>query len=147
MYRLTDLLSRGQSGLYLLTGTLRPIVIERLCRLKGVRLFRLDGISVLTKKRFLAVAARAFNFPGWFGANWDAFEDCVTDLEWVPASAYVVLLEDMEGFAAHSQPDFLTALAILEAAAKFWSEQGIPFHVLVSEARTDSGFLPRVSAI
>ena len=110
--------------------------------MKGVRLFRVDGRYALTKRRFLAVVGRALDFPSWFGANWDAFEDCVTDLEWISAPAYVVLLENMERFAQRAPRDFDTALRILKAAAEFWSEEGIPFHVLVSSAP-----LPKVEAL
>jgi len=121
--------------------------VQKLCRLKGVRLFRIDGKNVLTKGRFLAVAARAFDFPSWFGTNWDAFEDCMTDLQWVPASAYAVLLENIEEFAHRAPRDFGTALRILEAAAEFWSDHGVPFHVLVAGAQTASAPLPQVRAL
>jgi hypothetical protein len=136
MERLAHLLSRGRSGLYLLTGRPGRAAVERLCRLKGVRLFRIDTRNVLTKQRFLAVAARALDFPSWFGVNWDAFEDCLTDLEWAPARAYAVLLQNVERFAQSAPRDFDTALRILEATAGFWNEAGIPFHVLVSGAQT-----------
>jgi hypothetical protein len=145
--RLANLLSQGQSGVYLLTETRGATAVERLCRLRGVRLFGIDGMAVLTKRRFLAVAARAFNFPNWFGANWDAFEDCMTDLEWAPARAYVVLLENMERFAEHARPDFETALRVLEASAKFWSKEGIPFHVLLSGAQSKRTTPPGISTL
>jgi Barstar (barnase inhibitor) len=147
MERIAHLLSRGRSGLYLLTGGPGPAAVERLCRLKGVRLFRIDARNAVTKRRFLAVAARALDFPSWFGANWDAFEDCVTDLEWAPAPAYAVLLENMEWFAHRVPRDFDTALRILEATAEFWNEEGIPFHVLVSGAQTGGAPLPGISAL
>jgi barstar (barnase inhibitor) len=147
MDRLAPLLSRGRSGLYLLNEGQGPIAVGKLCRLKGIRLFRLDGKNVLTKRRLLAAAARAFELPSWFGANWDAFEDCMTDLEWAPAPAYVVLLENMERFARGAPRDFDTTLRILEAAAGFWSEKAVPFHVLVSGAQTASAPLPKISAI
>jgi RNAse (barnase) inhibitor barstar len=116
--------------------------------MQGVRLFRIDGRRVLTKRRFLAIAARTLEFAAWFGANWDAFQDCATDPEWVPAPAYVVLLKNMERFAERAPMDFDTALRILEAAAKFWSEKrGISFHVLVSGAQTAGTPLPGFSAL
>ena len=34
----------------------------------------------------------------------------MTDLEWTPARAYVVLLENMERFAEHARRDFEIAL-------------------------------------
>jgi RNAse (barnase) inhibitor barstar len=141
MHSFAQLLSCVPSGLYLLSGDWRWGTIDRLCRLKGVRLFRIDGRSTHDKKRFLAAAARAMDFPRWFGANWDAFADCVSDLEWAPADAYLVLLGDMQGFAARAPRDFHTALEVLEAAAQFWNEKGVPFHVLVA-AETDPGGSP-----
>jgi len=132
MDRLAHLLSRGQSGLYLLSDRQGLTAVARLCRLKRARLFRVDGRDVLTQRRFLAAAARALDFPSWFGANWDAFEDCMTDLEWAPAPAYVVLLENFEAFAQRAPRAFDTALQILETAAEFWTEEGVRFQVLVS---------------
>jgi len=132
MDRLAHLLSRGRSGLHLLSDRQGPAAVARLCRLKGARLFRVDGRDVLTKRRFLAAAARALDFPSWFGANWDAFEDCLTDLGWAPAPAYVVVLENFDAFAQRAPRAFDTALQILETASEFWSEQGVRFQVLVS---------------
>lgn len=146
MYRLAHLLTGRPSGLYLLTGKGGPKAVERLCRLKGVRLFRVDGRSVQSKQRFLAAAGRAMDLPGWFGANWDAFEDCITDLDWEPGRAYVVLLENMQAFAERAPRDFRTALRILEDAAQFWNEKRVHFHVLVSGAQTAGAPLPGVSA-
>jgi hypothetical protein len=147
MDRLAHLLSQGRSGVYLLAGRHGPAAVERLCRLKRVRLFRIDGRNVLTKRRFLAVAARALDFPSWFGFNWDAFEDCVTDLEWILSPACVVLLENMEQFAQRAPRDFDIALQILEAAAEFWSGKAVSFHVLVSSIQTESAPLPETSAL
>ncbi|WP_083389754.1 barstar family protein [Trichormus sp. NMC-1] len=28
--------------------------------------------------------------PTYFGANWDAFDECITDLTWCPAQRYVI---------------------------------------------------------
>jgi hypothetical protein len=132
---------------YLLAEGQEPTAVERLCRLKRVRLFRIDGRKVLTKRRFLVVAARALDFPGWFGVNWDAFEDCMTDLEWIPAPGYVVLLENMERFAQRASRDFDTALEILEAAAEFWSRKAVPFHVLLSGVHTAGAPLPGATGL
>jgi RNAse (barnase) inhibitor barstar len=146
MLSFAQLLSRAPSGLYQLAGNWRSQSIDRLCRLKGVRLFHIDGARVQNKGRFLAVAADAMGFPEWFGSNWDAFHDCVTDLAWEPASAYVVLLGDMQRFATHAPRDFYIALTILEEAAQYWSDRGVSFHVLVAAGTEPMGDgLPIVS--
>src|ERR671923_912813 len=44
------------------------------------------------------IAAR-LGFPDWFGENWDALEDCLTDLSWRESEGQVLAFE---GF--HSLP-------------------------------------------
>src|SRR5687768_7986527 len=63
--------------------------------------------------------ARALDFPGWFGRNWDALEDCLTDLSWRKAAGHVILLE------GGSETGMLAE--VLESAAEFWAGQGRPF--------------------
>lgn len=44
----------------------------------GWRVARLRGTA--TKREFLARAGEALDFPGYYGANYDAFADCLGDL-------------------------------------------------------------------
>ena len=145
MYSFAQLLAGAPSGLYRLNGDWHSRSLDKLCQLKGVRLVRVDGSSVHDRKRFLAAAARAMRFPAWFGGNWDAFADAITDLAWAPADAYVVVLGDMQRFATQAPQAFHAALSILEQAAQFWSERGVPFHVLVADREgAASAALPAV---
>jgi|KBSMisStaDraftv2_1062788.scaffolds.fasta_scaffold1473776_1 hypothetical protein len=148
MYSFAQLLSGAPSGLYRLNGDWRSRSLDRLCQLKAVQLVRIDGSTVHDRQRFLAVAARAMRFPAWFGGNWDAFADAVMDLAWTPADAYVVILGDMQRFATRAPQAFHMVLSILEDAAEFWSERGVPFHVLVADAAdAPSNALPVVRAV
>jgi hypothetical protein len=68
--------------------------------------------------------AQALGFPGWFGGNWDALEDCLGDLSWRPGEGHVLLLR------GHGElpPDELgVLLEVLSASAAFWAERGRPF--------------------
>ncbi len=38
--------------------------------------------------------AAALQFPPYFGENWGAFDECIEDLEWLPATGYLLLLID-----------------------------------------------------
>lgn len=38
--------------------------------------------------------AAAWQFPPYFGENWDALDECLADLEWLRAQAYVLLVSD-----------------------------------------------------
>jgi hypothetical protein len=63
--------------------------------------------------------SRALAFPDWFGRNWDALEDCLTDLSWREADGHVVLLEN--------SADGGMLVDVLGSAAQFWAGQGKPF--------------------
>ena len=83
------------------------------------------------KEKLLRNIAAALAFPDWFGHNWDALEDCLTDLSWREAPGYVLLFEE-------PQPgDDLGILTdILRSSAEWWAGRGKPFFaVLVDPER------------
>ena len=46
-----------------------------------------DGRRGRTKRALLDELARVLAFPAHFGRTWDALEDCLTDLGWLPGAA------------------------------------------------------------
>ncbi len=54
-----------------------------------------DLANIHTREDLMDRLARALGFPSYFGKNWDAFLDMVTDLSWNPASGYIVLLKNL----------------------------------------------------
>jgi hypothetical protein len=82
----------------------------------------------------------ALQFPSYFGENWNAFDECITDLEWLPADAYVFLITHGSRLLEASPPeDLVLLLTILERAGQEWSKPvagqfprpSKPFHVLI----------------
>ena len=74
------------------------------------------------KDAMLESIAAALAFPVWFGRNWDALEDCLTDLSWRKGEARVIL------FSGALPGDDLGILAdVLASAAEYWRERGRPF--------------------
>ncbi len=105
--------------------------VERAAAANGFVLWRVDLGGVRDKAGLLAAMARALAFPGWFGKNWDALQDCLCDLSWRPAGGYVVLLEQCGEFATYAPKEFGTALEVFSAAADSWREQDVPFWALI----------------
>ncbi len=103
-----------------------------LARSVGFDCTRIELSGCLDKTEFLARIAAALGFPGWFGHNWDAFFDCLTDLSWRPALGYVLIIEHATELQASGPEVFDTALAILGDAATVWQARGAPFRVFVS---------------
>jgi len=74
--------------------------------------------GVATKADLLQRMAQALKFPEWFGGNWDALEDCLTEVH-----GYL-LFYDYQGIAAD---DLGVLLDVLASSAEFWAEQDEPF--------------------
>ena len=70
-------------------------------------------------------------FPAYFGHNWDAFEECVTELTWLPAQGYVLFYDKMARFANAQPKEWVTAQSILEETITYWQKQSVPFYVLL----------------
>jgi hypothetical protein len=101
-------------------------------RLAGFDCVRIDLAGCANKAEFLARTSRALRFPAWFGHNWDALADCLTDLGWRPASGYVLVFEHASELQKHEPEVFDTALAILGDVAVAWQARGATFRAFVS---------------
>jgi RNAse (barnase) inhibitor barstar len=78
--------------------------------------------------------AAAFQFPDYFGQNWDAFDECLADLEWLPAAAYVLLISNaVEVLSEEPEKQFATLVSILSGICEEWARATAPrpFHVLL----------------
>jgi hypothetical protein len=108
-----------RSGVYRAT---RAADVERAA--KGLRIARIELGAARDKAGLLTEVARALEFPDWFGGNWDALEDCLTDLSWHKARGHLLLIE-----AAHALPpdDLGVFRDVLESAAAYWAERTRPF--------------------
>ncbi len=74
------------------------------------------------KKAALNAVAGAFAVPDGFGGNWDALNDALQDLSWLPApeKGIVLRLSGTAGFSGAAPRDFALLLEILAAAAAHW---------------------------
>jgi hypothetical protein len=59
--------------------------------------------------------AAAWQFPPYFGENWDALDECLADLEWLPASAYVLVVTDALRLLEDQPADLFRSLVDLVA--------------------------------
>lgn len=133
-----DLLPRAErAGIYHMPFA-ADLALEEAAESLDYPLHRVNLARVATKEAFLAAVGEALGFPDWYGHNWDALADCLTDLSWMEADGYVIVLERADAFAQAAPTDFATALSIFQDAADTWREDGVPFWTLVG---TTSGEL------
>lgn len=119
------------SGLYRVEADLWPDALAAQAGAHGWRFFHLYGATIFDKQSFLAACQEALALPGYFGHNWDAFEELINDLSWAPAAGYLLLYERVANFGANSPAEFAVALDILHAAAEAWGQRGAPCYVLL----------------
>jgi RNAse (barnase) inhibitor barstar len=103
--------------------------------------------------------AQALDFPDYFGHNWDALEECLADLEWLPGTGYVLCFTNAECILRDDDEEFATLLEVLSDAGEAWAsgqagqqaKRATPFHavLLVSDrdrSKLTHAGLPEVSA-
>jgi hypothetical protein len=102
--------------LYLLEATeseaydrMRAVQTSATCSV-AARLIR--GQKATTVAALFDEFAAALQFPPYFGENWDAFDECLSDLEWLQADAYVLFILNAVRVLEKGSP---------EEARQFWT--------------------------
>jgi len=143
---LSEMLKDPQaSGVYLLEES-HPV--ERLKKAAGdggLAFFHLEGRDIGDKDQFMSRSASVFRFPEYFGNNWDAFADCLTDMSWHKADGFVILYDHCDSLVEHSPREFETALDVFKESAEFWRNEGKALFVLLHGKTTQKFDLPKVS--
>ena len=75
--------------------------------------------GIQNKADLLAALAESLRFPEYFGGNWDALQECIRDLSWLPAGSVVLKHHDLPLDADPS--GVKTYLSILKDAVDRWS--------------------------
>ncbi|MFT4173780.1 MAG: barstar family protein [Rhodocyclaceae bacterium] len=109
----------------------------------GYNAYRIDLGLATDKHSLLSLFARSLHFPDWFGDNWDAAAECLTDLSWEEADGYMLILQRVEALRKFDARTLDTFYDVLREAADVWRQDGTPFWVLIVD-ENDNG-LPRLT--
>ncbi len=97
-----------------------------------------DGLVARTRAELLRAVGATLDFPDWYGQNFDALADCLTDVD---RGEGTVLLWDDWGILARAEPRaFSVALSVLGTRVN--GERGGPFAVLLRGDGPDLPDLP-----
>jgi len=97
----------------------------------GFNVYRIDLGLAHTTEAAHNILSRALHFPDWYGSNWDALLDCLTDMSWNEADGYLVILQRTDVLQA-SEPESLEKLLdLFEEVIKRWKAQRTAFWVLL----------------
>lgn len=118
------------SGLYHLPSS-RHAAIEsaashaRFCVLGGDIADHASGEDVLHQ------LGSALKFPIWYGANFDALFDCLSDPDWQPAKGHLLLITGMARLRTTSPDAFATLIDVFQAVVEARRDQANPFWIVI----------------
>lgn len=93
-------------------------------------IFTLDLTGITDKASFLGQIAAVMAFPSYFGHNWDALYDCLTDPPNSPVAGTLLVVDRGEAFAAREPDEWATAIRVFQAAAEYRRCSATPLLVL-----------------
>ena len=85
---------------------------------------------------------KALNLPDWYGANYDALADCLTDLSWNEAPGYVLQISGADELHASNPTAFDTLNQVFAGVVEHWQEAQIPFWVFYDGRQNGLAPLP-----
>jgi RNAse (barnase) inhibitor barstar len=118
-----------RAGVY--HSQIEPSEIVAAAKTLGLHVGKLDLAKTRGKGGLLDEFAKTLKFPRPFGRNWDALNDCLSDLSWLGGKGWVLLLLRADSFAETNEEAFHTVLDVLEGVVEYWREQKKPFWVFV----------------
>ncbi|BCJ39216.1 hypothetical protein Athai_67190 [Actinocatenispora thailandica] len=110
----------------------------------GGKKIELEGARMTTLDALFDEFAQAAMLPDYFGRNWPALDECLADLEWLPASSYVMTLRNPARLlksALRDRPVFIKIVTKVAAewaepvsVGEYWDRPAIPLHLVVDRA-------------
>ncbi|MEV5980601.1 barstar family protein [Streptomyces sp. NPDC052114] len=110
---------------------LRPVLDA--ARGAGWTIWTLPLAGVRDKAGLMERCARGLELPDWFGRNWDALADCLTDLSWAPpAPGRLLVASGWQEYARTAPQEWETAQEVFSAAVDHWQDAGTTLAVVLA---------------
>lgn len=107
----------------------------------------IDGDLATSSESLFSVFARTLDFPSYFGANWSALKDCLTDLDWLPADIYVIAVVNARSLLVQEPVERASLIQIMETAGRewatpvelgeWWDRPAKPFHIILDQSAAE----------
>lgn len=133
--------------------------MEHSCDASGIAIRCLNGQDMTNLAGVFETFGRALDFPDYYGRNSAALDECLSDLSWLPAPGYVLLVAKSSSLLAHEPASEMTwLLTLLERICEEWSRPislgeewdrpAVPFHVVFqAESNKVTALSPQISSL
>lgn len=130
-----------QSGLYFLPTSRQAEVTATADKLRFTTLSADIGDHATIADALTALGTR-LSFPIWYGANFDALMDCLTDPDWLPAKGHVLLISGIARLRSADPTAFVTLIEVFKSAAEARRAEQHPFWILIDAPARGIPHLP-----
>lgn len=109
----------------------------------GLTVRRLRGRKMRTVTALFDETAAALQFPDYFGENWNAFDECLSDMDWLPLSMGIVLVVSDPLVVLADAPSGELGVLVRQFSqawgtyaepielGEWWDRAAVPFHVVL----------------
>ncbi|MEU8434681.1 barstar family protein [Streptomyces sp. NPDC029216] len=126
------------------------VPLDKLLPASGsVYMARLNGQDMPDEVSMFQHFSEVLKFPEYFGWNWNAFYDCVRDLEWLSADNRILIIESAESTLPEDSDARKELFGSLWRAGQRWSytkqPEGVTLTKLSIVLSCDKGSLPTIA--
>jgi RNAse (barnase) inhibitor barstar len=84
----------------------------------GFKVYLIDGSQITDEASFYQEIKRAFEFPDYFGMNWHAFTDCLSDIELQPENRVSIIWDSVNCILKSNFQLFIETVGLFDALAR-----------------------------
>ena len=129
------------TGVYQISGNTNDV--ENAAQATDLTLFTINAESIKNTQDLFYEFASVLNFPEYFGQNWDALHECLTDLSWMPFKGIVLLVKHSKHLYDTKPDDFKKMIQVLLLVTHHWQSQNIAFFVFIHDHSDWNSDLPK----
>lgn len=94
------------------------------------------------KHQALSELGKACKFPAWYGVNFDALHDCLTDPDWQSKKGVVLQISGLDLLHQRDLDSFSTLIKVFRSAASIRSADKSPLWILLTSPTPGIADLP-----
>ncbi len=130
-----------QAGIYYLAANRRNMA-EQAARQLRFHHWHLEIAPGEMAAAALEQIGKTLHFPDWYGANFDALHDCLTDPQCLPGNGHILTIAGSDNLRTSDPEGFATLLDVFGAAADELRQTGVPLWILLDRAAPGVRSLP-----
>ena len=101
--------------------------LVKAANLRGLGVFLLDGEQMSSQVELFQEFKVKLQFPEYFGANWNALDECLADLDWLDRTGYLLVIESGDSVLRNEEADVREMLeGLLEDISEEWANSDPP---------------------